>query len=455
MRKAQLGWIKDSKRKQHVYQVGDQVWLDGRNIKIHQPTAKLAAKRHGPFPILRVLSPINYQLTLPKQWKIHDVFHVDLLTPYRETEFHGPNYTRPPPDLVGEEEQYEVEQVLDERNYGRWKKKQYLVKWKGYPHSDNQWLDAKDMNNAQELIAEFHNSHSDPSSHIKRALEHDPNRYPSSTLPPTLISTHMSNASTLAELPFGVEENTDPLPIPPCTATPDAPYDPIREAIIRPTFYRVSDEDFSHPDEPASELNDSNQENIPPPVPEVPRRRPTVHTPLGRTQAAIPITNDAATNQAILAAITRVRNTVHRGDAYVSQIEEIIRIARALRHRGMPSEDDEAVALIAQLHQVRRLESGSESTASEAQVPANITIPTPPVQRNSQVTASTAPPVPESVQWPADRLRPSNLVPEVPGVQGLKRVAWEEEYRLFRRGFASELSCCLLNRQEELRRCLP
>ena len=55
---------------------------------------------------------------LPEQWKIHDVFHVDLLTPYRETEFHGANYTQPPPDLVGEEEQYKVEQVLDERNYG-------------------------------------------------------------------------------------------------------------------------------------------------------------------------------------------------------------------------------------------------------------------------------------------------------------------------------------------------
>ena len=66
------------------------------------------------------------------------MFHVDLLTPYRETEFHGPNYNQLPPDLVGGEEQYEVEQVLDEHIYGCWKKKQYLVKWKGYPDSDNQ-----------------------------------------------------------------------------------------------------------------------------------------------------------------------------------------------------------------------------------------------------------------------------------------------------------------------------
>ena len=76
MYKAQLGWIKDSTKRQHVYQKGDQVWLDGCNIKTYHPTAKLAPKHHGPFLIQRVLSPIDYQLTLPEQWKIHDVFHV-------------------------------------------------------------------------------------------------------------------------------------------------------------------------------------------------------------------------------------------------------------------------------------------------------------------------------------------------------------------------------------------
>ena len=114
------------------------------------------------------------------------MFHIDLLTPYRETEFHSPNYDQPPPDLMGEEEEYKVEQVLDECIYGRWKKKQYLVKWKGYPNSDNQWLDTKDMENTQELIAEFHDSSSDPSSHIKRTLERPTNLHSPSALPPTL-----------------------------------------------------------------------------------------------------------------------------------------------------------------------------------------------------------------------------------------------------------------------------
>ena len=111
MCKAQLGWIKDSKHKQHMYQKGDQVWLDRCNIKTYHPTAKLAPKCHRTFPIKRILSPINYQLTLPEQWKIHDMFHIDLLTPDREMEFHGVDYNHPSPDLVGEEEQYKVEQV--------------------------------------------------------------------------------------------------------------------------------------------------------------------------------------------------------------------------------------------------------------------------------------------------------------------------------------------------------
>jgi hypothetical protein len=82
------------------------------------------------------------------------VFHVDLLTPYVETEFHGPNYTRPPPDLVDGEEEYEVESILKSRHHGRGHKVQYLVKWKGYAKSDNKWVNWDDMH-ADEALEEF------------------------------------------------------------------------------------------------------------------------------------------------------------------------------------------------------------------------------------------------------------------------------------------------------------
>ena len=117
---------------------------------------------------------------------------------------------------------------MDERNYGRWKKKQYLVKWKGYPDSDNQWLDAKDMENAQELIAEFHKSNSELSSHINRALGRLSLPHPlSSTSSSTLTSMHMSDAS-YTEPTNQVGENTTPLPVPPRPTTSNAPESPVR-----------------------------------------------------------------------------------------------------------------------------------------------------------------------------------------------------------------------------------
>jgi hypothetical protein len=38
---------------------GDQVWLDGKNLKIWYPKIKLAPKRYSPFPITKVLGPVD------------------------------------------------------------------------------------------------------------------------------------------------------------------------------------------------------------------------------------------------------------------------------------------------------------------------------------------------------------------------------------------------------------
>ena len=50
--------------------------------------------------------------------KIHNVFHVDLLMPYKETEAYGQPFTQPPLMIEGKEE-YEVETILDARQHGR------------------------------------------------------------------------------------------------------------------------------------------------------------------------------------------------------------------------------------------------------------------------------------------------------------------------------------------------
>jgi len=50
------------------FKKGEQVWLDGRNLKIGYLSWKLAPKREGPFMITEVLGPVTYRLKLPNQW---------------------------------------------------------------------------------------------------------------------------------------------------------------------------------------------------------------------------------------------------------------------------------------------------------------------------------------------------------------------------------------------------
>ena len=44
------------------WKVGDKVWLEAMNLRLHYPSRKLAPKRHGPFEITQVLSPLTYKL---------------------------------------------------------------------------------------------------------------------------------------------------------------------------------------------------------------------------------------------------------------------------------------------------------------------------------------------------------------------------------------------------------
>jgi Chromo (CHRromatin Organisation MOdifier) domain len=101
------------------------------------------------FEVLQRISPVTYWIKLPQTWKIHNVFHVDLLTPYYKTPAYGIMHSQPPPELIDGEEEYEVEEIIDHRTFRR--KKQYLVKWLGYPMSENSWVNEKDLHSPQLL----------------------------------------------------------------------------------------------------------------------------------------------------------------------------------------------------------------------------------------------------------------------------------------------------------------
>ena len=125
------------------YQLGDQVWLEGRNLHTTHPSSKLAPRCYGPFTITRVVSRTSYQLKLPPQWKLHDVFHATLLTPYKETALNGQSYQEPAPDLINGQLEWEVESILKVRR--RHNQLQFLIRWKGFSEAHDSWEPAREV----------------------------------------------------------------------------------------------------------------------------------------------------------------------------------------------------------------------------------------------------------------------------------------------------------------------
>jgi len=151
-----------------AYQVGDLVMLNGRNIKTRRPSRKMDHKNHGPFQIEKVVSPLAVRLTLPRKWKIHNVFHVSLLEPYRTSKHRAP----PDPskvlreaDDIEQSEEYDVKEVMmaAERGPGNNKQVLYLVKWLDYPERKD-WTEEPYDNFSEgglEKLWEFHQRNPD------------------------------------------------------------------------------------------------------------------------------------------------------------------------------------------------------------------------------------------------------------------------------------------------------
>ena len=135
------------------FEQGQKVWLETTNLKLAYYSKKFTPRREGPFTIKEVLGPLTYRLELPRAWKIHPVFHATLLTPYKETETHGPNFLEPPPDLINQEEEWEVEEIVAHKRHRG--KILYKIKWKGYPTSENSWEPVRNLQNAKKTLEAY------------------------------------------------------------------------------------------------------------------------------------------------------------------------------------------------------------------------------------------------------------------------------------------------------------
>ena len=99
--------------------VGDNMWLEAKNIHLKWPLKKLDQKRYGSFRISKDIGQGAFQIELLKGWMIYNIFSKNLLTqckkPYFKRQHIDPVLLL---EIINEEEKYKVEEIRNHRKQG-------------------------------------------------------------------------------------------------------------------------------------------------------------------------------------------------------------------------------------------------------------------------------------------------------------------------------------------------
>ena len=151
------------------FQVGDFCWVSTAHFMLdahrERSSHKLLPKWEGPFEILELIGTNACKLKLPEGHRAHPVVNFDKLSKFKTDNrnlFPGRNPTPPPPEIIEQHLEHEVESILDRRKRG--KQVQYLVQYKNESVSQALWIPLKELTNCSRLINEYDVSHPFPES---------------------------------------------------------------------------------------------------------------------------------------------------------------------------------------------------------------------------------------------------------------------------------------------------
>lgn len=139
----------DKTRLDKHFKLGDMVLISAKNIKTKRVKKKFDFKWLGPFTIVGLVGTHAYRLQLPRQYPIHNVFHVSLLEHY----YPRPGVTPPEPQEIGGALEWNVKEIVGAKGQG--KNRKFKVRWEGWTPAHDSWEPTENLANAKDAVEKF------------------------------------------------------------------------------------------------------------------------------------------------------------------------------------------------------------------------------------------------------------------------------------------------------------
>ncbi|KAF8749921.1 hypothetical protein RHS01_09702 [Rhizoctonia solani] len=194
LRQAKQQMVAREDRSPTEFEIGEEAWLDAKNVNLKTLSPKLTKQRLGPFKVIEKISDCAYRLKLPPTMRIHNVFYMGLLSWTRSHDQYKWLHAGPSPNLgvagaimgcqqrnnralwlsvtiksqkgqkaylqklsppvtVDGEEEYKVEGITNAKERdGKWF---FQVKWKGYGSEENTWEPQENLKNAKKILEKY------------------------------------------------------------------------------------------------------------------------------------------------------------------------------------------------------------------------------------------------------------------------------------------------------------
>ncbi|XP_073099127.1 uncharacterized protein [Elaeis guineensis] len=154
----------DRGRRPLDFKQGDMVLVKLQPAQLrffHKVHKGLVRKYEGPFPIIRRIENVSYQLQLPVWFKVHPVFHGSCLKPYHANQVDPTRNmsSRPTPTSTSLERWVDI--ILMDRVHvlpSGAEEIQYLVKWRGLLESEASWKLEDSLRHEEDRVEAYRRS---------------------------------------------------------------------------------------------------------------------------------------------------------------------------------------------------------------------------------------------------------------------------------------------------------